>query len=254
MFAAAELSEDRFLGGRLRLLQPLHGYRAGIDPVLLAAAVPAKVGEAVLELGLGVGTASLCLAARVPGLTLAGLERQPAYAALARENAGQNGIALEVTEGDLAAMPDALKARHFDQVLMNPPYFDRAGGSPSADPGRETALAAALPLATWVEAAARRLRPGGTLTAIQRAERLPDLLAACQTRFGGIEVKPVAPREGRAAGLVLIRARKGGRAAFRLHPALVLHEGARHERDGESYRPDVRAILRHGGALAFDGG
>jgi tRNA1(Val) A37 N6-methylase TrmN6 len=253
VFAPAELGQDLFLGSRLRLLQPLKGYRAGIDPVLLAAAVPAQAGEAVLELGLGAGAASLCLAVRVPGLTLAGLELQPAYAALARANASANGAALEVIEGDLAAMPAVLKARRFDHVLMNPPYFDRAGGTPAANPGRETALAEALPLAAWVEAAARRLRPGGLLTAVQRAERLPDLLSACETRLGSIEVKPVAPREGRAAGLVLLRARKGGRAAFRLHAPLVLHEGAGHERDGESYRPEVQAILRQAAALAFEG-
>jgi tRNA1(Val) A37 N6-methylase TrmN6 len=234
VFAPSELSEDLFLGGRLRLRQPLSGYRAGIDPVLLAAAVPAKAGESALELGLGAGTASLCLAARVPGLVLAGLELQPAYAALARENAGTNGIALEVIEGDLAAMPAALKARRFDHVLMNPPYFHRPSGTPAAD--------------------ARRLAPGGTLTAIQRVERLPELLAACASRLGSLELKPVAPREGREAPLVLARARKGGRAAFRLHAPLVLHEGARHERDGESYRPEAQAILRGGGALSFPGG
>ncbi|MDH3264506.1 MAG: methyltransferase [Paracoccaceae bacterium] len=249
MFGPSDLSEDHFLGGRLRLLQPQEGYRAGVDPVLLAAAVPAQLGQSVLELGLGAGAASLCLAARVPGLALAGLELQPAYAALARENATANGIALEVVEGDLAAMPDALRARRFDHVLMNPPYFHRAGGTPAANPGRETALGEALPLSAWVEAAARRLAPGGTLSAIQRAERLADLVSACAGRLGSLEVKPVAPRAGREASLVLLRARKGGRAAFRLHAPLILHEGARHEHDGESYRPEAQAILRDGGAL-----
>lgn len=60
-------SHDQFLGGRLMVAQPKTGYRAGVDPVLLAASVPAVRGESVLELGCGVGVASLCLAARVPG-------------------------------------------------------------------------------------------------------------------------------------------------------------------------------------------
>lgn len=251
MFATSELSEDRFLGGRLSLRQPLKGYRAGADSVLLAAAVAAKPGEAVLEFGLGAGAASLCLAARVPGLVLVGLELQPAYAALARANAGANGIALEVIDGDLAALPADLGARRFDHVMMNPPYFRRAGGTPAADPGREAAVAEALPLTEWVRAAARRLAAGGTLTSIQRAERLPDLVLACAGSLGSLEVKPVAARACRPAGLVILRARKGGRAAFRLFPPLVLHEGMRHERDGESYRPEAQAILRHGGALSF---
>jgi tRNA1(Val) A37 N6-methylase TrmN6 len=249
--SGATTTDDSFLGGRLRLAQPGKGYRAGIDAVLLAAAVPAAPGERVLELGLGTGAVSLCLAARVPGLALAGLELQPAYAALARRNAAANGVALEVIEGDLAAMPVALRARSFDHVVMNPPYFRRTAGTAAADPGREAALGEGVPLDLWVAAGARRLRPGGRLTAIQRAERLPELLAACAGRLGSLELRPVLPRAGRAATLVLLRARKGGRAPFRLAAPLVLHEGDRHAADTESYRSEVQAILRQGAALAF---
>ena len=64
------LSCDAFLGGRLRIWQPRAGYRAGIDPVMLAAAVPARPRQSVLELGCGAGTASLCLAAQPSSSTL----------------------------------------------------------------------------------------------------------------------------------------------------------------------------------------
>ena len=242
-------TRDAFLGGRLVLVQPSAGYRAGIDAVLLAAAVPARPGETVLEAGLGTGAASLCLGARVPGVVLTGLELQPAYAALARQNAAANGIAVEVVEGDVAAPPAALAGRAFDHVLMNPPYFDRARGTAAADRGREAALGEAAPLSAWVATAARRLGPGGTLTTIQRAERLPDLVAACAGRLGSLTVLPVAPRTGRAAKLVIVAARKGGRGTFRLLAPLVLHAGDRHEGAAASYRPEVRAILRDGAAL-----
>lgn len=138
MFDPADLSDDGFLGGRLRLLQPKAGYRAATDPVLLAAAVPARAGENALELGCGAGAAALCLAARVPGLAVTGLERQPAYAALARENAARNGLALTVIEGDLAHLPAALRERSFDHVLANPPYYP-AGGAGSAACGERRA-------------------------------------------------------------------------------------------------------------------
>ena len=94
MFAEDALTADRFLDGRLTILQPKDGYRAAMDPVLLAAAIPAKAGERALELGCGAGVASLCLARRVPGLHVTGLEVQAAYADLARRNAEANGIAL----------------------------------------------------------------------------------------------------------------------------------------------------------------
>ena len=101
MFTEDQLSDDKFIGGRLHLWQPLRGYRAATDPVFLAAACPAAAGESVLDLGCGAGAAALCLAVRVPEVVLSGLEVQPDYAMLARRNAERNGIVMDVVEGDL---------------------------------------------------------------------------------------------------------------------------------------------------------
>ncbi len=248
-FGKEDLSRDSFLGGRLSLFQPRRGYRAGADPVLLAAAVPARPGQAVLELGCGAGVAVMCLGVRVPGLALHGVELQEDYAALARRNAEENGMELAVFTADLRALPPDLRARSFDHVLANPPYFQTVSGTPSADAGRAIGRAGETRLSDWIDAATRRLRPGGYLTLIQRAARLPDLLSAMDGRLGSVVVKPLAPRAGRAAELVIVQARKGGRAAFRLLAPLVLHEGARHERDEDSYTPEVRAILREAAPL-----
>lgn len=242
---------DGFLGGRLTVTQPATGYRAAADPVLLAAAVPARAGQSVLELGCGAGVASLCLGWRVAGLRLAGLEVQPFYAALARRNAAANGMAFEVWEGDLAAMPDALRSRTFDHVIANPPYFGAGSGTPARDAGRETAQREATPLALWIGAGLRRLRPGGRLTLIQAADRLPDILAAFAAGAGGVTVLPVAPRVGRPAGRVIVAARKGGRTPFRLLAPFVLHEGPAHLRDGDDYSAGARAVLRDGAALTW---
>ncbi len=248
MFAVGDLTDDGFLGGRLRILQPRVGYRAATDPVLLAAVTDALPGQTVLELGCGAGVAGLCLAARVPGVVLAGLERQPAYADLARQNAARNAVAMEVVEGDLAAMPPALR-RSFDHVIANPPYFGPASGTPARDPGREAAQREETPLALWVDAATRRLAPGGWITVIHEAARLPDLLAATDGRLGSLAVLPLIPRAGRPATRVILRARKGGRAAFRLLAPLVLHDGPAHDGDRDSFSPDLRAVLRDGAAL-----
>lgn len=250
-FSQDELSVDAFLGGRLRIAQPRRGYRAGVDPVLLAAAVPARAGETLLDLGCGAGVAALCAAARVPGLRIAGLELQPGYAALARENAARNGIETEVAIGDLAAMPAALRARRFDHVILNPPFFDRAASTPARDAGREGAMGEALPLATWIAAAARRCAPGGHVCVIHRAERLSDLLAAMAAGLGSLEVLPLIPRRGRAARLVLIRGRKGGRAALRLCDGWLLHAGERHERDAENYTTSTASVLRDAAPVTF---
>ena len=240
------LTRDAFLCGRLHLWQPEKGYRAANDAVLLAAACPAAPGQSVLDLGCGAGAASLCLGARVPGLVQAGLELQEDYAALARRNAAENGMALEVVTGDLTAMPGALR-RGFDQVIANPPFYPR-GGTPSPVAGRDIALRAELGLAHWVQAAARRLEPGGWLTMIFSTEGLPEVLGALE-KLGSAALLPLAPREGRAAKRLILRARKGGRAGFRLLAPLVLHRGPVHEGDREGYTPRANAILRDGAAL-----
>jgi len=242
---------DAFLGGRVQLYQPADGYRAGVDPVLLAAATPAQPGQTVLELGCGAGAASLCLHARVTGLSLTGVEMQPLYADLARRNAVLNGADMRVVDADLRHLPSDIKARGFDHVIANPPYYDRARSTSSINAGRDMALAGDTPLSDWIEVAAKRLAPKGYLTMIQKADRLPDILTPLMARLGSVRVRAIQPRVGRVAELVIVQARKGGRAAFVMEPPLIMHEGERHLRDGESYTAQVLTILREGGDLPW---
>ncbi len=242
-FSDSDLTCNDFLGGRVRLWQPRSGYRAGVDPVLLAASVPAQAGQSVLELGCGAGAAIQCLMARVPHLKATGVELQAGYADLARRNSEQNA-AITLVEADLNALPNDLRQEQFDHVIANPPYYRAGAHSPATDAGRQIALGEDTPLEDWINVAARRLAPRGYLHMIQRADRLPDMLAGCAGRLGSIQVLPLAPRVDRGAELVVLRARKGGRAAFRLHAPLILHLGEQHVEDGESYTPVVSAVLR----------
>jgi len=238
-----ETTEDHLLGGRVRYAQPRAGFRSGIEPVLLAAFVPARPGEAVLEGGAGAGAGLLCLAARVPGLRGVGIERNPALAALARANAAANARAgLVFQDGDIGHAAGA-----FDHAFANPPYHP-AGGTASADPGREDAKRAAPgTLARWTEALARCLRPGGTLTLILPAGGVPEVLAAMAAAgLGGGVLLPLWPKPGRAAKLVLLRGTRGGKTPFRVAAGLVLHRA-----DG-GFTREAEAILRDGAALTSD--
>ncbi|MEM6322504.1 MAG: methyltransferase [Pseudomonadota bacterium] len=248
-----ETTTDGFLGGRLSIEQPTIGYRAGVDPVLLAASVPARPGDRVLDLGCGTAVAGLCLAARVPGVEITGLERSADAAALAKQNSIHNRLPMNVIVGDAAEMPRELRMQSFDYLLTNPPYFDRAHGTPGQQP-REAAFGESLSLAQWIDVAIKRLRPTGMLVVIQRAERLADLLAACHDRLGGIEILPIAARQGRAADRVILRGSKNARASLKLLAPLVMHEGARHLRDGNDYSSLANTVLRDGAALSFSRG
>ncbi len=236
-------TSDRLLGGRLTIRQPARGYRVAIDPVLLAAAVP-QAGRTVFEAGTGVGTAALCLATRVAGLRIVGLEIDAATAELARANVAQNGFegAITIALGDILAPPADLRELSFELVMSNPPYHP-AAAPPSPDERKALATREGTSAADWLQACLRRLQTGGRLVLIQRADRLPELLAGLAGRAGDIEIVPLWPKAGRTAKRVIVRCRKGARGAAKLLPGLVLHDG-----DGK-YSAAAQAILRDGADL-----
>lgn len=221
--------EDALLGGRVRLRQPDSGYRAAIDPVLLAAAVNPPSGAAVLDIGCGSGAALLCLAARRPDLFLTGLEKFPAAAALAQENVALNGAQqrAQVVEGCLLAPPPAVAERRFAAVMMNPPYLAAGAATPPPDPWKAAAnVEGAAKLADWAACAHARLIPRGILTLVHRADRLADILAALGGRFGGVVLFPLWPRPGEPAKRILLSAVRDSRQPLRLAAGLVLHDAA----------------------------
>lgn len=231
---------DPLLGGRVRLYQPSRGYRAAIDPVLLAAAVGAAPGERVLDAGCGTGAAALCLAARLPEVAIVGIERDAEALRLARASVEVAGFAarIRLVEGDLAATPTALRGETFAWVMSNPPFLEPGRARAPAEPGRAAARIESVDLPRWIAACLARLAPGGRLVLVHRADRLPELLAALRERSGEITVFPLWPREGEPARRVLVRARKGRRGPARLLPGLVLH------RPDGFYTEAAEAVLR----------
>ncbi|MBP7336930.1 methyltransferase [Niveispirillum sp.] len=246
MTGCGDIDRTALLGGRVTLFQPIGGYRAAIDPVLLAAAVPARVGEAVLELGCGTGAALLCLAARVPGLSVTGVEIQAMAAALARRSAAESGLGdrVSVLDGDIAALSPDLRPNSFDQVISNPPFWPAGRHTPS--PSTHKAVShgeGSGDLAMFVQAALRLLKSRGRLTLIYPAERLDHLLSLLTGRFGDIRILPLWPRAGQPARRVIVTALRDARGALSLLPGLVLHGPE------QAYTPQVDAILRDAAAL-----
>ncbi|RAU22456.1 methyltransferase [Paramagnetospirillum kuznetsovii] len=242
------LTDDRLLDGRVRLFQPQDGYRAAVDPVLLAAAVHAGPGESVLDLGCGAGAAALCLMARIGGVRVTGLEIQPDMVRLARMNAQANAAAdFTVVEGSIAAPPPGLGP--FDHVMTNPPYGAAGRGTPPPVAGKAVAhVEGESDLRAWIKAAAKLLKPKGSLTLIHRADRLDEILAALSGRgLGAIHILPLWPKAGRSAGRVVVSARKGSKAPLEVLPGLVLHG------DNGAYSRAAEAILRGAGALSCSG-
>ena len=244
----AATSRDALLGGRVVLDQPAAGYRAAIDPVLLAAAVPASPADAVLDLGCGAGAAALCLLARVPEVRVTGLDLQIALVRMAGANARANRVAARFVPmvGDVARLPPRLAPASFDHVMCNPPYLKPEAGRPSPHRARDLATREGpAGLADWVGAALVMARSRGTLSFIHRAERLGDLLGALEGRAGDIAVFPLWPKPGAPARRILVQARKGTRGPLSLCPGMVLHEA-----EG-GFAPAAEAILRDAAPLVI---
>ncbi len=217
-----ELTDGTLLGGRVHYRQPATGYRTGIEPILLAASIPAKPGDRVLEAGCGAGAGLLCLLARLPGVHGTGVERDPAMADLARHNAAANTMALDIVTGTIEALTVPTP---FDHAFANPPWHD-AASTPS--PTKAWAKRAEGDVLTrWWAALARSVRHRGTVTLLIPAAQFGRGAAAARAaRLGGLTLMPLWPRAGVAAKLVLIRATVGSRAADRIEPGLMLHDGA----------------------------
>ncbi len=243
---AIEIVENALLGGRVRLRQPAKGYRAGMDAALLAATVGARPGERMFEAGCGAGAVLMQIAARTPGVRLAGLERDPVMAALARENAALNGAAAEIVTGDVAAGFRALGLEPFDWAISNPPFFDDPAALRAPAPGKRGAWMADDGLEAWVAFLLNAVREGGRVVVIHRADRLADLLALLGAKAGSFAIRPVHPYADEPAKRVLVQAIKTGKAPLRLLPPLVLHD-----RGGAKHTVEAEAILRGEAALPF---
>ena len=254
--SSLEPTDDAFLGGRLSILQPAKGYRAGLDAILLAASVrqPGLASLRVLDCGAGVGVVGLAVAARLPSAQVILVEREPELCQLAHANIQRNGLSdrVSVIAGNVEApagnttAPD-LAPQSFDAVLCNPPYHDGKAATRSADPLKSNAHAMETgALDRWARFAARIARPAARLSFIHKASALPEILRVCEGRFGDLTVLPIYPYSASIASRVLVMGRKGSRAPMRILTGLVIHETS------GAFTRDVEEILRHGAGLPID--
>lgn len=235
------MTESALLGGRVRLLQPMRGYRAGMDAALLAAAVAARPGDRLFEAGCGAGAVLMQVAKRRPGVALVGLERDAVAAELARRNARLNDVedrTLIVT-GDVANGVAPLALPAFDWAISNPPFFDDETTLRAPSPARRGAWIADDGLAAWAALLLGAVRDGGRIVMIHRADRLADMLALLGDKAGSFSILPVHPFAETPAKRVIVQAVRSGRAPLRLLPPLVLHD-----RSGAKHTPRAEAILR----------
>ena len=243
-------SLDDFIGGKISLFQPLNGYRVNTDSILLAAAVDAKKGQRVLELGCGVGAVLFALMSRIDGLTVVGVEAQKQYARLAIRNAAHNRFKATILECDVSAVPNVYKNSHFDHVVLNPPFFKSASSMQLMRGDKNFAKRELdFSLDDWIDVAIRRCSLKGEVVMIHQAERLAQIMKCVEKRLGDIKILPISSFKEEQAKRILVKGKKGSLSPLKILAPLVMHENREPNHSGAKYTNKVEKILRMGKIL-----
>ncbi len=222
-------TRDTVYQGRVTLVQPESGFRAGFDSLALASALPSIGPGLALELGCGSGGALFPAAFRLADTRFIGLEQDAGTAEMAREGADLNGFGDRVTieTGEASEWVRAHENR-FDLVFANPPYFE-PGKISAPGEGKAGAYIESLDLESWIKAMAFAAKPRAPIVMIHRAAELSRLLAQLDRQAGEITVLPITSKVGEPARRVLVRARKG----LKRGPLTLLAPLVSHDPDGE---------------------
>lgn len=218
---ANEITLDDFLGGLIKLRQPKNGYRATSDAVMVAAAVPAKAQETILDVGCATGIVGLCIGARVPNTHITGVEIQSELLDLACQNAKLNCQDLHIIEADISKKVPSLHGIQFHHVVTNPPFYTEAPTRQSKQVA--TAYKQDVPLQKWIDFCLRHLRAKGTFTIIHRAESVPEILSILNGRVGNIRLVPIWPKHGVKPKRIIIQGVMNSKKPFEIHTGFVMH-------------------------------
>ena len=236
-----EYSVDKFLGNKVLLKQSKEGLRATSDSVLVAALVPIKRGESVLDVGAGNGVIGCCLNARIPCVITA-IETQSDLCSLIQENADLNKAKIEVIQQDIFSKHDSLKGKLFHHVITNPPFYEISKNT-RQNPEQRKAYVQNFDLKKWLEYCLKHLRAKGSFNLIHRPEMLGQILPVLEKKLGNIEIFPIVSKEGEPAKRILVRGILNKNGSLILHSPLIMHTK-------ENKRTELaEKILRFGGAI-----
>lgn len=220
-------THDRLLGGQLSFEQPVEGYRASVDGLLLAA-FAGRASRLAVDLGAGTGMVTLALLARQAAPRVVAVERDEIMVALLKRNADANGFAdrITVAHSDVVAFARAHRGSA-DLVVANPPFWSDKRATASVRPRVWSARASpgGGALLAFVQAARSLLGRGGRACFIWPAEDLEQLLAvAANAGLHAKRARFVHTLPSRPARRVLVEFKPGRPGGLQIQPPLLLFE------------------------------
>jgi len=244
---------DKFLDGNNTIEQLKDGGRSGSDTILLSAAVPAKFGDVVLEIGTGNATASIALAHFVKDIEIVAIDNDDTNVSLAQRNVQLNDMNTQITIKNLDILDTKIRSHLisskmnilFDHIFMNPPYFDSQKNIiPTSHHNKIAKTFSVNDLPRWIDAANNLLKHNGTLTIINKVENLLSMINSLGNH-GSINILPLTSKGGKDADRVIVQLKKGSKSKARLLYPLIMHDENGH------YTDTVEKILRGNSRLTL---
>jgi len=236
---------DELSGYDLRIIQPRHGYRFSVDPLLLADFAGVRRGERCVDLGTGCGVIALLLARLGEDCSVTGIEFQQAVANIATRNVLLNGLAqrVDIVEEDVVSLKSHFPVDSFDLVVSNPPYRRPGTGKVSPRAGRDDSRhESTATLADFLAAAKYLVKPSGRICLIYHTCRLAELMAqASLQKLAPLRLRMVHGNSKAQARMFMIELAKGRNGELRVEPPLMVRG-----EDGGYSEEKVR-IFRGGG-------
>ncbi len=233
---------DELSGYDLRIIQPRHGYRFSVDPLLLADFAGVRQGERCADLGTGCGVIALLLARMAEGASVTAVEFQQVMAGIAQRNVRLNGLAerVEVVEEDIVSLKAHFPVDSFDLVVSNPPYRRPGTGKVSPRRGRDEARhETSATLSDFMAAAKYLVKPSGRICLIYHTCRLAELMAqAAVQKLAPLRLRMVHGNTRMDARMFMIELAKGRTGELKVEPPLFVRgeEGGYSEEKLKIYR------------------
>jgi FkbM family methyltransferase len=229
-----ELTEDSILNGKIKLFQPQNGYRAALDPIILASFIRLTPSQRVLDVGCGVGTISMILKRNENTAEITALDMDKEMCQICEQNASTNGLAVEVLNTGIENYALS-KEGAFDHVVTNPPFFEEK--SSRISDSKKLANFETISLVEWISLCLNNLKNKGIFSIIHRVSRLEEILSTLKGRAGAVKITPIFPKSDREANRIVVQAKKSSKSETTILPGIIVHQ------ENGSYSENLRKIL-----------